>query len=102
MSSLRLYCALSKFIFFRSPVGEEADLGVILFLGVFIFFPSLVRCALGIVVHHNTTAVNNSRYDCLKRDFMLPEFSQTQNEFIILVFLNFCILLEKSPIAYCF
>lgn len=106
-----IYCALSKFIFFRSPVGEEADLGVILFLGVFYFLPICLclRCA----ARHRRASQHDSElkqftHDCSNISTglsLLPEFSyRTQNEFIILVFLNcfafLTLVFTQSPVLF--
>ena len=67
-----LYCAVSKFMFSRSPVGEEADLGVLLFLGVFHFLPIYLcfRCAArhrrGVIHDNEQQHEQSALYCCLE------------------------------------
>ena len=106
-----LYCAVSKFMFSRSPVGEEADLGVMLFLGVFHFLPIYLcfRCAArhrrGVIHDNEQQHEQSALYCCLETgSSMLPKsfHESQQKEFIFLVILNvlaFSILIyTQSPL----
>ena len=57
-----LYCSVSKYILLRSPVGEEADLGVLLFLMFFHFLPVYLclRCANRRCCHTTTTTTTTT------------------------------------------